>query len=139
PSSASLVEAERLEEVEPEISIAQPNIKVLVGQPECTEALHQEANQLDLGLRTRFAEDIGVELKETASTALLHALVAVKLGDAEPFDGALECIRPGSDQPAHRRRHLRPQRDVAPAFVGEAEELRLDFIAGLRLVELEWL
>ena len=43
----------------------------------------------------------------------------------------------GGDHARQRRRHLRPQRDRAAAFIREVVELLRDLFAGLLLEELE--
>src|ERR1019366_7151190 len=136
-SDARLVQAERTEIIEPHVAVAQPNIKIFMGQAEDGKALHQQGDELDLGLGARLPKNIGIHLEKRAAPALLHPLVAIKLGDAEPLDRALERAGLGADEATDGRRHLRTQGHLATALVRKAEKLPLDLIAGLGLVEFQ--
>ncbi len=122
-------EAQRLQVEEPQVTVAQPHIKIVLGQTEAGQTLDEQGDKLDLGLGAGFAEDIGVKLMKRAQPALLGALVAVELGDAEPLDRPLQRAGLLADHPADRRRHLGPQGDLAAALVGETEELGLYLVA----------
>ncbi len=132
-----LVEPERGEVVQPEGAIAEPHIKILRPQPEARQGLHEQADQLDLRLGPRLAENVAVELEKRALAPLLRAFVAVELPDAAPLDRTLQRVGLRPDQTADGGGHLGPQRDLAAALVREGEKLRLDLVARLALVEVE--
>ena len=133
------VEAERAEEMEPEVAVAQPHADIVLRKAEGPHALDLEGDQLNLRLGPGLAEDVGIELEEAPAPALLHPLVAIEFGDAEPLDGTLQGARPLADQPADARRHLGPQGDLAFALVDEAKELRLNLITRLGPVKIQGL
>src|SRR6185436_1484305 len=55
------VETERLEVEKPQVAITEPHPEIRLGEPECTEALHEQRDQFDLRLGTRLAKDIRVK------------------------------------------------------------------------------
>ena len=136
-TNTRFVEPERFEIIKPQIAVTEAHVKILLGQTEAAQALSQKGDQLDLRLRTRLAENIGVKLEEAPPTAFLHALIAVKFGDAVPLDRAFEGARFGAHESAHGRSHLGTKRDFAPTLVGETEKLAFDFVAGLSFIKVE--
>ena len=131
------IQSQGFEVVEPKVAITEPHIEILLGQSEGAQALDEQRDQLDFRLRTRFAEDISVELMETTAAAFLHPLVPIELSDTEPFDRPLERAGLRPHQPANGWRHLRAQRHLAPALVGEAKKLGFNLVSRLALIKIE--
>jgi len=127
------------EKIKPQIAVAEPHVKIAVGQAEAGKALNQQRDQLDFGFGPRLAEDVGIKLKKAPAAAFLHPLITVELSNAKPLDRPFERARPFSHQSANGRRHFRSQRDLAAAFVRETEELIFDLFSRLGSVEIEGL
>ena len=113
----------------PGVPAAQADDKILFGQPKRPQRVNQQRNQFRVRRRIGFADEVGVELEMFAQPAFLLALVAEQLRDGEPFDGFLVIAFVRGDHARQRRRHFRPERDGAVAFVGEIVKLADDFVA----------
>ena len=72
-----------------------------------------------------------------AESASLLAFISKELRYSEPSNRLLEIRGLGRDHASERRRHLRPQRNGAPAFIFEVVELFYYLLAALRRVQLE--
>src|SRR5437773_10595599 len=107
------------EEVVPCIPAAEADYEVLGGQPEGPQAVNQQRNQLGVRRRSSFPDDVGIELKMLAEPAFLLAFVAKELGDTEPFERFLVTPLVRGDHAGQSRRHFRPERYFAFAFVDE--------------------
>ena len=75
--------------------------------------------------------------KCSRSRPLLLALVAEQLRHREPAHRLAQRVRLRGDHARERRRHLRAQRHLAAALVGEVVELADDLVAALPRVQLE--
>jgi len=104
---------------EPQVAIAEADGEVVLGQPETGETLDEQRDQLDLGLRAGFAEDVGVELVKGPAAALRARSLAVKLGDAEPLDRPLQGAGLLADHPADVGVISGRRETSRPPFVGE--------------------
>ena len=109
----------------------------MLREPKRAQTLRQQRDEFDLSFRAGLTEEVGVELEEGTLASLLGAFVAVKFGNAEPLDRALEGVGLGADQTAHGGRHLGTKRDLATALVRETEKLRLDLVTRLGFIKLE--
>ena len=69
--------------------------------------------------------------------AALLPLVAEELRNREPSDRFLETVGPLRHHPGEGRRHLRPERHLPPALVGEGVELGDDFLPALVGVQVQ--
>jgi len=108
-----------------------------VSQAAGAQGVDEQGNDLRVGGGAAFADEVGVELKMFAQTALLLAFVAEKLRDGEPLDGLFVTALVRGDHARERRRHFRPQRNFTVTFVFEIIKLRDNFFAALGCEEFE--
>ena len=106
-------------------------------EPEGAHDVDRQRDDLGVGQRPRLADQVAVELEVLSKPPPLLPLVAEQLGDGEPADRLPEPVGPGRHHPRQGRRHLRAQRDLASALVGEVVELPHDLVAALRRVQLQ--
>ena len=103
-----------------------------------TEGEHRldgQGDQLRIGCRTGFAENVHVELVELASPALLRFFVTETLADFEPLERFRKIPLVLGDEPGQRGGDLGPQRHIAPALVLEAEKLGGNLATGFFQIE----
>ena len=86
-----------VEEVGPEVAVAEADAEVVMGEAEGSEAMDEEGDGFGVGEWGGFAEDVAIELVEGAEAAFLWAFVAEAFGDIEPFDGFREGVGVGAD------------------------------------------
>src|SRR5690606_24057011 len=93
--------------------------------------IHRKRDHLGVCQRSRFTNEVAVELEVLAEAATLLLLVAEELRHAEPADRLAHrrCMR--RNHPCESRRHLRTQRYVTTALVDELEQLGHDLVAAL--------
>ena len=72
------------------------------------------------------AKQVDVQLPMLAHAAALRLFVAEKIRNRIPAQGEDKLASPGRDHASDRRRHLRPQRDLALAAIGESVCLLVD-------------
>src|SRR5947207_1443244 len=135
--SAFRVPRSALDELVPRVAAAEAHDEIVGGQLQRAERIDQQRDQFRVGSRIGLAEDVGIQLEVFAQPAFLLALVAEELRNGEPFDRLFVVARVRSDHAGECRRHFRPQRHGAVAFVGEVVELADDFVAALGGVKLE--
>ena len=132
-----VVDAERGEDRAQQTAVGDARAHVVRRQPAAAHDLDRDREQLGVGGDVGFADDVDVELKVLAQTAALLPLVAKELRHREPADRLAQRVRLRGRHARERRRHLRAQRDLAAALVGEVVELADDLVAALLRVELE--
>ena len=96
----------------------------------------QSAISFDVRAERIFADDVAVDLVMFAQPAALLFFVTKTLRDGKPLQRLFEFALVRRDHARQRRRHFRPQRDFAFAFVGEIEKLRDDFRAAFLSVKI---
>src|SRR3989454_825919 len=119
--------------------IGHPDLHVARPQPEGAHDVDRGRDQLRVGQRARFAEDVHVELKVLPQPSPLLPLVAEQLRDREPADRLLECLGVRPHHAGEGGRHLGAQRDLAPALVVECGQLLHDLFTALVRIQLQWL
>ena len=120
------------EKVLPGVAAAQADHEIIGGQAEGAQGVDEQGQQFGVGGGTRFADEVGVELKVFAQAALLLAFVTEKLGDGEPLDRLLVMALVGGDHAGQGGRHFRAERDRAFALVQKIIKLADDFLAAFQ-------
>jgi len=106
-------------------------------QAEFPQRVDARADDLRIGERVRFTDDVHVELEVLAEPTALRPFVAEELRDREP---AYRLREPGGARGDHARegrRHLGPQRHGPAPLVFELVQLAYDLFAGLPRVEFQ--
>ena len=118
-------------------AVGEPHAHVRRPEPEGAHHVQRQGDDLGVAERPGLADQIAVELEVLSKPPPLLPLVAEELRDGEPADRLLEPVGARGHHAGERGRHLRPQRDLAAALVGEVVELPDDLVAALGRVQLE--
>ena len=124
------------QKISPELPVADANNEILFRQPEGTQDVDAERNQLDVGGEIALAHDVTVELVMFAQPAALLFFVTKELTDGKPLERLFECALVRGNNARQRWRQLWPHRHFAIAFVGEIEKLIDNFRAAFLAVEI---
>ncbi len=117
--------------------IGHPDLHVARPQPKRPHDVDRGRDELRVGQRARFSQDVHIELKVLPQPSPLLPLVAEQLGDREPADRLLERLRVRPHHAGEGGSHLGAQRDLAPALVLERVQLLHDLLAALVGVQLQ--
>lgn len=120
------------EKVLPGVAAAQAHHKIIGGQAEGAQGVNEQGQKFGVSRGTRFADEVGVELKVFAQAAFLLAFITEKLRDGEPLDRLLVMAFVGGGHAGQGRRHFRAERDGAFALVNKAIKLADDFLAAFQ-------
>jgi len=120
-------------------AVGEPNPHVGGSQAEGPHDIDRQRDDLGVAERTRFADQVAVELKVLAQPAALLALIPEELRNREPADRLLEPVGALRHHTRQRGGHLRPQRDGPPPLVRKGVELPDDLRAALVRVQLQGL
>src|SRR6185437_9100271 len=135
--SRRVIDAESTEDRAQEPAVGDAGAHVGRGEPAGAHYLDRHGEELGIRRDVALADDVHVELEMLAKPTALLPLVAKQLRNREPPDGLTQRVRLGGRHACQRRRHLRPERDLAAALVGEVVELADDLLAALAGVQLE--
>jgi hypothetical protein len=111
--------------------IRKPHPDIARTQAKGTHHIDGKRDHLGIGERTRFTDQIAVELEVLSKPPPLLPLIAEQLGDREPADGFFQLTGAGRHHAGKRRGHLRPQCNVPVPFVLEIIQLSDDLLATL--------
>ena len=132
-----IADAERGENRAEQAPIGHARANVVRREPARAHDLDRDREQLRVRRDVRLADDVDVQLKVFAQPPALLPLVAKQLRHREPANRLAQRVRLRRGHARQRRRHLRAQRDLAAALVGEVVELADDLVAALLGVQLE--
>jgi hypothetical protein len=132
-----VADAERGENGAEQTSIGHAGADVARRQPTTSHRFDRQCQELRIGGDVGFTDDVDVQLKMLAQTSALLSLVAEQLRNRKPADGFAQRVGLRGRHSRERRRHLRPERDVAAAFIGEVVQLSNDLVAALLSVQFK--